>query len=87
MCALSCPVKYRDDHSRGVDTQQHRGEAWDQRGEQGSVGPVEAGLGVGSAEDRDLVSQHEELDVLGRRRAAEQHQPAEEPGEDQVEEA
>jgi hypothetical protein len=35
-------------------TAQHRGQAWDQRGEHGSVGPVEAGLGVGSAEYRDL---------------------------------
>jgi len=29
----------------------------------------------------------EELDVLGRRRAAERYKPAEEPVEDQVEEA
>jgi hypothetical protein len=37
----------------------------DQDGEQCSVGPVEAGLGVGSAEDSDLVAQDEEFDVLG----------------------
>jgi hypothetical protein len=39
----------------------------------------------GSAEYRDLVAEDEELDVLGRRCAAEQHQPAEEPNEDQIE--
>jgi hypothetical protein len=37
----------------------------DECGEQCSVGPVEAGLGVGSAEYGDLVAQDEELDVLG----------------------
>jgi hypothetical protein len=31
------------------------------------------------------VPQHEQFGVLGRRRAAEQDQPASEPGEDQVE--
>ena len=59
---------------------QHRGQASDECGEQGSVGPVEAGLGVGSAEYGDLVAQDEELDVLGRRCAAEQCQPAREAG-------
>src|SRR5215217_1522050 len=62
----------------------------DRRGSARRAGPgrpVEAGLGVGSAEYRDLVAQDEELDVLGRRRAAEQHQPAEDPIEDQIEEA
>jgi hypothetical protein len=38
--------------------------AANQRGEQGLVGPVEAGLGVGSAEYRDLVAQDEELGRL-----------------------
>ena len=66
---------------------QHRGEASDQRGEQGAVGPVQAGLGVGSAQYRDLVAQDEQLDVLGCRRAAEQCQRAEKPTEDQVEQA
>jgi hypothetical protein len=45
-------------------TAEHRGQASDQHGEQSSVEPVEAGLGVGSAKYRDLVAQHEELDVL-----------------------
>jgi hypothetical protein len=33
--------------------------------EQCPVGPVEAGLGVGSAEYGDFVAEDEELDVLG----------------------
>jgi hypothetical protein len=44
------------------------------------------GLGVGSAQDRDLVAKDEQLDVFGGWRAAEQHQPIEESIEDQVEE-
>jgi hypothetical protein len=39
----------------------------DEGGELGSVCPVLAGLGVGSAEYGDLVAENEELDVLGRR--------------------
>ena len=31
-------------------------EASDQRGEHGPIGPVQAGLGVGSAQYRDLVA-------------------------------
>ena len=55
---------------------QRRGQASDECSEQCSVGPVEAGLGVGSAEYGDLVAEDEELDVLGRRCAGEQCQPA-----------
>ena len=43
---------------------QRRGEASDQGGEQGSVGPVQPRLRVGSAEYGDLVTQDKELDVL-----------------------
>ena len=77
------------DRGRGDQavTAQHRGQASDQRGEHGSVGPVQARPRVGSTQYRDLVAQDEQLDVLGRRRAAEQHQPAEEPAEDQIEQA
>jgi len=67
-------------------TAQHRGKASDQRGERGSVGPVQAWSRVGSAEYSDLVAQDEDLDVLGRRWAAEPRQEAEQPDEDQVEE-
>jgi len=42
---------------------------------------------MGAAQFSDLVPQHEQLGVLGRRRAAEQDQPAAEPDEDEVEQA
>jgi transposase len=45
--------------------ERHR-QAWDQGGEQGSVGPVQARPRVGSAEYGHLVAENEELDVLGR---------------------
>jgi hypothetical protein len=57
---------------------QHRGEASDQCGEDGAVGPIQAGLGIGSAQYGDLVAQEEQLNVLGRGCAAEQQQRAEE---------
>jgi hypothetical protein len=59
----------------------------DQRGEDCAVGPVEAGPGIGAAQDGDLVPKHEQLGVLGSRRSAEQDQPAAEPDEDEVEQA
>jgi hypothetical protein len=66
---------------------QHRAKASDQRGEHGSVGPVKARPRVCSPQYGDLVAQDEELDVLGRGCAAEQHQPAEETVDDQIEQA
>ena len=41
-------------------------------GEHGPVRPVQARSWVGAAQDGDLVAQHEELDVLGGGRAAQQ---------------
>jgi hypothetical protein len=72
------------DRGRGDEamTTQRCGVASDQRGEQGSVGPVHSRSRVGSTEYRDLVAQDEQLDVLGRRCTAEQRQPVEEPDED-----
>jgi hypothetical protein len=58
-----------------------------QRREDRAVSPVEPGPGMGAAQHSDLVPQHEQLGVLGRRRAAEQDQPAAEPDEDEVEQA
>jgi hypothetical protein len=40
---------------------------------------------MGAAQHGNLVPQHKELDVLGRRGSAQQDQPAAEPDEDQVE--
>jgi hypothetical protein len=59
----------------------------DQRGQHRSVGPVQPGPGLGAAQHGDLVPQHQQLRVLGRRRAAEQDKPATEPNEDQIEQA
>ena len=59
----------------------------DQRGEDRSVGPVQPGPGLGAAQPGDLVPQHQQLRVLGRRRAAGQDKPATEPDEDQIEQA
>ncbi len=39
----------------------------DQRGEDRTVGPVEPGPRMGTAQHGDLVPQHEQLDVLGGR--------------------
>ena len=41
-----------------------------ERGEHRPVCPVQARSWVGAAQDGDLVAQHEELEVLGGRRAA-----------------
>jgi len=38
----------------------------DQRGHDGSVGPVEPGSGIGTAQHGDLVPKHQQLRVLGR---------------------
>ncbi len=53
---------------------QHWWQPPDERGEDRSIRPVQAGLRVGSAQHGDFVTQHQELDVLGRRRAAQQQQ-------------
>jgi hypothetical protein len=42
-----------------------RGQASDEGGEDRSVGPVQPGCPVGSAKHRNLVTQHQQLDVLG----------------------
>ena len=66
---------------------QASGQEPDQHGEDRAVSPVQAWPGMGTAQHRNLVPQHEQLDVLGRRRPAEQDQPAAKPGEGQVEQA
>jgi hypothetical protein len=63
------------------------GRTPNQRSEEDPVGPVRPGPRLGAPQDGDLMSQHEQLGVLGRRRAAEQYQPAADPGEHQVEHA
>ena len=56
-----------------------------ERGEHGSVRPVQARWGVGAAQDGDFVAQHEELDVLGGRRTTRQHDQPEHLPEEQIE--
>ncbi len=46
-------------------TTQCAGQALDEGGEHGPVGPIQARSRVGAAQDRDFVAQHEELDVFG----------------------
>ena len=48
------------------------GQPLGEGGENGSVRPVQAWSWAGAAEHGDLVAQHEELDVLGGGRAAQQ---------------
>ena len=50
---------------------------------------AQSGSGPGdlTAEHRDLMTEHHDLRVLGRLAAAQQHQPAEDPDHDQVEQA
>jgi hypothetical protein len=63
------------------------GQVPDQRGQHRSVGPVQPGPGLGAARHGDLVPQHQQLGVLGRRRAAGQDKPPRKPNEDQIEQA
>jgi hypothetical protein len=55
-----------------------------ERGEHGPVRPLEPRSRVGAAQDGDFVAQHEELDVLGGGRAAQQQNQPEHLHEDQV---
>ena len=47
--------------------------------------PVQPRPRTGSAQNRDLTSQYQQLDILGHAGAGEQHQPADQPDEDQIE--
>ena len=60
------------------------GQPSDERGEHGSVRPVQPWPRVGAAQDGDLVAQHEELDVLGGGRSGHQQEQPEHLPEDQV---
>jgi hypothetical protein len=53
---------------------QHPRQPADQRGEHRSIRPVQARPRVGSAQHGDFMSQHQQFDVLGRRRATKQYQ-------------
>ena len=61
-----------------------RGQPLHERGEHSPVRPIQARSWVGTAQDGDLVAQHEELDVLGGGRATPQQDQPEHLPEDQV---
>jgi hypothetical protein len=60
------------------------GQPPDQGGEDYPVRPVQMRSRVGAAEHADLMSQHEELDVLSGGRAAHQKDQSEHLLEDQI---
>ena len=74
------------DRVRGdqVVATQRLGQPLDERGEHGPVCPFQAWSWVGAAQDGDLVAQHEELDILGGGRAAQQQDQPEHLTKDQV---
>jgi hypothetical protein len=63
------------------------GQQFAQRAEDGAVDPGQGRAWVVSAQYGDLVSEHQDLDVLGRVGAGEQRQPAQRAGEYQVRES
>jgi hypothetical protein len=52
-----------------------------------TVGPVQPGSGHLRPQHLDLVAQHEQLRVLGRRAPRQQHQPSQQLAEDQIEQS
>jgi hypothetical protein len=65
-------------------TTQCAGQPPHERGEHGPVRPIQARTRLGATQDGDLVTQHEELDVLGGGRAAHQQDQSEYVRKDQV---
>jgi hypothetical protein len=52
-----------------------------------AVGPVDPGSGYLAAEHRDLVPQHQQLRVLGRRAPRQQRKPSQQLAEDEIEQS
>jgi hypothetical protein len=77
------PAQDRVRRDQTMATQRSRQPPYE-RGEHGSVRPPQAWSRVAAPEHGDLVSPHEELDVLGGGRAAQQHDEAEDLLEDQI---
>ena len=61
---------------------QRSGQPSDEGGEHGPVRPLQTRCGVGAAHHRNLVAQHEQLDILRGRRATEQQDQSEHLWED-----
>ena len=62
------------------------GQQSGQGGEHGAVSPVRPRTGDLPPQDRDLVPQHEDLRILGSVIPGKEHQPAEHPDHEQVDE-
>ena len=77
------PAQNRSRGDQAVVAQLRR-QPPDQGGEDRPVGPVQAWFWVGAAEHGDLVSQHQQLDVLGGRRSSQQQDQPQNLLEDQV---
>ena len=77
------------DRARGDQAMaaQRSGQPPHEGGEHGPVRPVQPWPWVAAAQDGDLVPQHEELDVLGGGRAAQQQDQAEHLPEDQIQQS
>ena len=74
--------RVRSDHAA---EQQCAGQPPHERGQHGSVRPVQARTWIGAAQYGDLVAQHEELDVLRGGRAGQEYDQPEYLPEDQIE--
>jgi hypothetical protein len=64
---------------------QHLRQPADEGREDRAIRPIQARLRIGSAQHGNFVAQHQQLDVLGHRRATKQHQQVQQPDEDKVE--
>jgi hypothetical protein len=60
------------------------GQQTSQSGQDRPVGPVQARSWIRPPQHRDLVTQHEQFGVLGRTRPCQQHQPADDPNQVQI---
>jgi hypothetical protein len=58
-----------------------------ERCDHGPVCPVRLRPGDAAAQDRDFVSQYQDLHVLGGVASGEEHQPAEQPDHEQIDDA
>ena len=64
---------------------QHLRQPADEGGEDRAIRPIHARLRIGSAQHGNFVAQHQQLDVLGHRRATKQQQQVQQLEEDKVE--
>ena len=73
--------RVRSDQSMAT---QCTGQPPHERGEHGSVRPIQARSWIGATQDGDLVAQHEELDILAGGRTAHQQNQTKHLPEDQA---